>query len=404
MSALNKDSQEMQYQPINQKFSIISQMINNEAFNGNGKVTMVSSKEFHLYEEGQNQIIIFLYSTGNLSITWRYKYYQKEVVHDKQFNNVRNLSIFEQQRIGEQMIREMKTIIEKHKKEVLGIPLKVTQGYEILAKNLNCKIAEIESKIKNQLREFSIDEKLALESIQKHKNAKYEQAIQYNCPADETPAGILEKYTLEYLEELKKNKPTQHQNFDIKNISMNNLREKNIKELSENYGCAPQDLHIAYKQILKNIPYIESHFKEELERMKKKSKEEALIHKCAPQDTKWGILLEIYLEYYNEIMSYSTNYQNVSVGKMTENLKNSYQTLAAYYKCDVSDVKKTIKRELKERNISEDDYLNERVENINNMEYESDEFDCPLEETPSSIIDEAYIEYYNEVLSKEKSK
>jgi hypothetical protein len=55
-----------------------------------------------------------------LAITWKYKYFQKEIVHQRQFNNVRNLSLFEQQNIAKQMIDEMTIVIVNHKNNVIG--------------------------------------------------------------------------------------------------------------------------------------------------------------------------------------------------------------------------------------------------------------------------------------------
>ena len=95
-------------------------MINDSAFNGDGSVTSLDKREFNLYEDGHNQIIKFQYSTGHLTITWKYKYFQKEIVHERQFNDVRNLSLFDQQKIGEQMIKEMATVVERHKNNVIG--------------------------------------------------------------------------------------------------------------------------------------------------------------------------------------------------------------------------------------------------------------------------------------------
>lgn len=117
-SDLNKDKYELQGQSLNEKFAVIVTAINSIAFNGNGKVTLIDKRSFNLYEHGQNQIIFFHYSTGHLTIIWKYKYFQKEIVHEKQFNNVRSLSIFEQQKIADTMIREMEQVVENHKKSV----------------------------------------------------------------------------------------------------------------------------------------------------------------------------------------------------------------------------------------------------------------------------------------------
>ena len=94
-------------------------VLNDYAFNGNGGVTTLDKRSFNLYQEGQNQIINFLYSTGHLNITWKYKYFQKEFIHERQFTDVRNLSIFEQQRLSEILIKEMDTKIQNHKRLVL---------------------------------------------------------------------------------------------------------------------------------------------------------------------------------------------------------------------------------------------------------------------------------------------
>ncbi|MDP1726881.1 MAG: hypothetical protein Q8M15_08860 [Bacteroidota bacterium] len=117
--SLNKDNDDFQTQTFPEKFNVIVQMINEVAFNSRGNIISLDKREFNLYENGQNQIIKFRYGTGHLTITWKYKYFQKEVIHEKTYNDVRNLSLFEQQKIGEQMINEMQMVIELHKRSVI---------------------------------------------------------------------------------------------------------------------------------------------------------------------------------------------------------------------------------------------------------------------------------------------
>ena len=117
---LNKDNYDLQHQNVHEKFATITGALNAFAFNGKGSVIPLDKRSYNLYEDGQNQIINFNYSTGHLTITWKYKYFQKEVVHNKQFNNVRNLSIFEQQNIAERMILEMNQVVQNHKNDVIG--------------------------------------------------------------------------------------------------------------------------------------------------------------------------------------------------------------------------------------------------------------------------------------------
>ncbi len=42
------------------------------------------------------------------------------MVHEKQYNNVRKLSLFEQHKIADNMISEMEQVVENHKNNVIG--------------------------------------------------------------------------------------------------------------------------------------------------------------------------------------------------------------------------------------------------------------------------------------------
>jgi hypothetical protein len=118
-TSLNEDNYDLQSQSLSEKFHIVANLINQSAFNGRGQIITLDKRSFNLYEDGENQIVNFTYSTGHLTITWKYKYFQKEIVHEKQFNDVRNISVFTQQKIAETMIVEMNTIILQHQNNVL---------------------------------------------------------------------------------------------------------------------------------------------------------------------------------------------------------------------------------------------------------------------------------------------
>jgi hypothetical protein len=118
----SKDEADMQGDSLDKKFSVVVNILNDYAFNGKGRILDVEPKTkwaFNLYDGDSNQIIKFLYFNGNLLIEWRYKYFQKEVIHKKRFDNVRNLSIFEQQQMAAAMIKEMEVVITNHKSNVL---------------------------------------------------------------------------------------------------------------------------------------------------------------------------------------------------------------------------------------------------------------------------------------------
>lgn len=113
-SDLGKDRGELRVQSLNEKFKTVVACINESAFEGRGKVTEIDFRSFNLYEKHSNQIVIFFYSTGNLNIEWRYKYYQKEVIHSRDFPGSRNLGVHQQERLAEIMINEMYQIVQNH--------------------------------------------------------------------------------------------------------------------------------------------------------------------------------------------------------------------------------------------------------------------------------------------------
>jgi len=115
ISERKKDNIELASQPLEEKFKVIVRLLNETAFQGEGKIVDKVPKFFNLYQEGSNQLVTFLYGTGHLTLTWRYKYFQNEVVHKRQFNNVRNINISDQEKIANMMINDMTIVVEKHK-------------------------------------------------------------------------------------------------------------------------------------------------------------------------------------------------------------------------------------------------------------------------------------------------
>jgi hypothetical protein len=118
--ALNKDNDDLQGKTLAEKFAYTVNDLNDCAFNGRGKVIPLDKRAFNLYDGESNQIIKFYYSTGHLTIEWRYKYFQQEVVHSRQFNDVRNINVSGQERIAASMIQEMQIVVANHKRKIDG--------------------------------------------------------------------------------------------------------------------------------------------------------------------------------------------------------------------------------------------------------------------------------------------
>lgn len=117
-----KDENDLAGKTLDEKFNVIVNQINLAVFEGEGQLKYFDKKHFKLYPAtGSNQIVEFLYSQGMLSITWKYKYFQKELVFRKNLSNVRNLSLFEQEKIARDVIGQMEIKVQEHNNQVMNL-------------------------------------------------------------------------------------------------------------------------------------------------------------------------------------------------------------------------------------------------------------------------------------------
>ena len=118
---LVKDKEELSRNPINKKFEILVGVINDIMLDGKGEITLFDDdpRLMNLMsDDKRNMLIQFYYSTGNLSITLKYKFLQKELVYEKQFSGLRNLSAFMQRDIANEFIEICGRKIAEHQQNV----------------------------------------------------------------------------------------------------------------------------------------------------------------------------------------------------------------------------------------------------------------------------------------------
>ena len=118
---LVKDKEELSRNPINKKFEILVGVINDVMLDGKGEVTLFDDdpRLMNLMsDDKRNMLIQFYYSTGNLSITLKYKFLQKELEYEKQFSGLRNLSAFMQRDIANEFIEICGRKIAEHQQNV----------------------------------------------------------------------------------------------------------------------------------------------------------------------------------------------------------------------------------------------------------------------------------------------
>src|SRR5690554_4506038 len=91
--ALNKDDRELENLSLADKFRFLVDVLNKRAFDSEAVVHMRDKRSFCLHLKGGNQIVEFFYSTGHLTIQWKFTFtvFGNEVVFERQINDVRNL-------------------------------------------------------------------------------------------------------------------------------------------------------------------------------------------------------------------------------------------------------------------------------------------------------------------------
>lgn len=112
--ALNKDRIELKGSTLEQKFSVMVDLFNQAAYGGAGRTHSLSWRSFNLYRENAQQIFNFNYSTGHLTVTWKFKWYHQEVTHIQDFNYVRNITDAQQEELAMRFLEECRVKMEVH--------------------------------------------------------------------------------------------------------------------------------------------------------------------------------------------------------------------------------------------------------------------------------------------------
>ncbi len=119
--ALMKDKAELHENPLDKKFVILISRINHLMMNGKGEVVKFKDdpRLINLFDENYpNMLLQFYYSTGTLTITLNYKYYNVELVKKMEFHNMRHAETFRQQDVANHFVEEATIAIQKHREKV----------------------------------------------------------------------------------------------------------------------------------------------------------------------------------------------------------------------------------------------------------------------------------------------
>lgn len=112
------DDEELKSQNIYDKFKPLLDGLNNYCFNGKGKISILDNKNANIYQEGENQILLFQYNAGMLTIVWKYKYFQNEMVYERNFSDARKATEIGMKSALNIIIEEFNEQLSVHKSNI----------------------------------------------------------------------------------------------------------------------------------------------------------------------------------------------------------------------------------------------------------------------------------------------
>ena len=145
---------------LENKFKTLINKLNQFAFNNEGVVNNTCNRGFNLYKKGSPQIILFYYSTGILSIEWKVKHQNQELILNEKIDKAKDILEPELKQYAEWLIEEF---VERY------LPFKDRIDSEI--KIVNDALNEENDILINQLNQVELDDIINefIEVIKNHK-------------------------------------------------------------------------------------------------------------------------------------------------------------------------------------------------------------------------------------------
>lgn len=114
------DKCELKKQPLEKMFAVLIETINQELFNGNAELTTFDDdpRMANMMDDNHRNLIVrYYYSTGNMSVSLGYKYFQKELKFTKQFH-MRGSDDNYQRNCGRAFVKEALKKMKAHEQSV----------------------------------------------------------------------------------------------------------------------------------------------------------------------------------------------------------------------------------------------------------------------------------------------
>ena len=116
--AIRRDRNDLKQKSMFDRFYIIINAINNEAFEGKGQVGMTEDNIVTIYKDKAKQSIHLKYMLSDLHIVWFYKYHSKEITIAEVIRKNEIPNIFMQKAVISMIIQKVRTKKKIHRDKV----------------------------------------------------------------------------------------------------------------------------------------------------------------------------------------------------------------------------------------------------------------------------------------------
>lgn len=102
------------------KFTVIVERLNKLLFNNKAKLVALTSHNYILYSEDDNQKVVFNIHNHKLLVTWSYQYHERDFSHTEEFDYTTKTTVFKQEKWVNELLLKLSNLRQDFKYAVLS--------------------------------------------------------------------------------------------------------------------------------------------------------------------------------------------------------------------------------------------------------------------------------------------
>lgn len=115
---LKTDNKELNSQNLEDKFKFLIEGLNEYCYQGLGKITNIDKQALSIYKQNSCQIVNIEYGAGILTIIWKFKYFNQEMIYKRNLTEARDATLDWQKKALQTVISEFLEQYKKHEDKI----------------------------------------------------------------------------------------------------------------------------------------------------------------------------------------------------------------------------------------------------------------------------------------------